>query len=58
MGTMRKLRRAGHLAGHRVEPLRDRQPPFARKMSEVLLDFAEPLSDTFCHDEDFESVIL
>jgi len=45
------------MATHRVEPLRDRQPLFARKMSEVLLDFAEPVLETFDHPEDFEAMV-
>jgi len=57
MSTLRKLRRTGQMATHRVEPLRDRQPLFARKMSEVLLDFAEPVLETFDHPEDFEAMV-
>ena len=57
MSTLRKLRRTGQMATYRVEPLRDRQPLFARKMSEVLLDFAEPVLETFDHPEDFEAMI-
>jgi len=57
MSTLRKLRRTGQMATHRVEPLRDRQPLFARKISEVLLDFAEPVLETFDHPEDFEAMV-
>jgi len=57
MSTLRKLRRTGQMATHRVEPLRDRQPLFARKMSEVLLDFVEPVLETFDHPEDFEAMV-
>ena len=57
MGTMRKLRRTSHTPKDRVEPLRHKQSPLARKMSEVLLDFAEPLLDTLDDDEQFEGVI-
>ena len=57
MSTLRKLRRTGQMAWHKIEPLRDRQPLFARKMSEVLLDFAEPVLETFDHPEDFEAMI-
>ncbi len=57
MSTLRKLRRTGQMAWHKVEPLRDRQLLFARKMSEVLLDFAEPVLETFDHPEDFEAMI-
>ena len=52
MGTMRKLRRTGHLARHRVEPLRHSQPPsFTIKMSQVLQDFAEPLLERLSGEE-------
>jgi len=57
MGTLRKLRRTGQMATRRVEPLIDRRLLFARKMSEVLLDFAEPVLETFDHPEDFETMI-
>ena len=57
MGTMRKLRRTSHTPKDRVEPLRHRQPPLARKMSEVLLDFAEPLLEDIDDDENFKGVI-
>jgi len=57
VSTIRKLRRASKTAKHRVEPLRHKQPPSAIKMSEVLMDFAEPLLDTLDDDEHFEGVI-
>ena len=57
MSTLRKLRRTGQMPARRVEPLRDRQPLFARKMSEVLLDFAEPVLEIFDHPEDFKATI-
>ena len=57
MSTLRKLRRTGQMAWHKIEPLRDQQSLFARKMSEVLLDFAEPVSETFSHPEDFKAMI-
>jgi hypothetical protein len=60
MGAMRKLRReAGWKANEKyaVEPLQPKHPPAARKMSEVLLDFARPLLDTV-DDEGFKNVII
>jgi len=58
MSTLRKLRRTGQMAGRTVQPLGDRQSLFsARKMSEVLLDFAEPLLDTLDEDDDFKAAI-
>jgi len=57
MSTLRKLRRTGKTDLHKIEPLRDRHPFFARKMSEVLLDFAEPVLETFDHPEDFDAIV-
>jgi hypothetical protein len=45
MGGMRKLRRSGHSRHYRLEPLRPKDLCFDRKMSEVIMDFAEPLLD-------------
>ena len=56
MSTLRKLRRKGRSTDQKIEPLRHEEIPFARKMSEVLLEFAEPLlEDSF--DEEFEPII-
>ena len=56
MGGLRKLRRKSRKGQYEVEPLRqDGTLPF-RKMSEVLLDFAEPFLDTLA-DEQFEAGI-
>ena len=56
MSTLRKLRRKGPSTDQKIEPLRHEEIPFARKMSEVLLEFAEPLlEDSF--DEEFEPII-
>jgi len=57
MGTMRKLRRKACTARHRVQPLVPEQFTSVRKMSEVLLDFAEPLLDTLDDDDDFKAAI-
>lgn len=57
MSTLRKLRRKGSTRRHRVEPLVREQFPFVGKMSEVLLDFAEPLLDTIDDDDDFKAAI-
>ena len=57
MSVMRKLRRNKGRVQYEVEPLRGQEASFGRKMSEVILDFAEPLLKNFDDDEDFESVI-
>jgi len=57
MSVMRKLRRKSHDAKYRVEPLRQNQSFLMRKMSEVILDFAEPLLDAVNDDEHFKNVI-
>ena len=56
MGGMRKLRRS-YGKRYKVEPLRPQESYRARKMSEVLLDFAEPLLNNVGCDELFEDVI-
>ena len=56
MGTMRKLRRSRGKQ-YEVEPLRPQQSFHAGKMSEVILDFAEPLLDALDDDELFENAI-
>jgi len=57
MGGMRKLRRRGRGKQYEAEPLRPQQSFHARKMSEVILDFAEPLLDAIDDDELFEKAI-
>ena len=57
MGALRKLRRISGNRQYAVEPLQPKHPPVARKMSEVLLDFARPLLDTV-DDEGFKKVII
>ena len=57
MDGMRKLRRRGPGKQYEVEPLRPQQSFHARKMSEVILDFAEPLLDAIDDDELFEKAI-
>jgi len=57
MGRLRKLRRAGRMTRQRVEPLRERPSFWARKISEVLLEFAEPLFDTISTDKEFEAAV-
>jgi len=54
---MRKLRRKGRGRQYEVEPLRPQQSFHARKMSQVILDFAEPLLDALDDDELFENAI-
>ncbi len=57
MGGMRKLRRRSRSAQYDVEPLWPQQSFHAGKMSEVILDFAEPLLDAIDDDELFERAI-
>jgi len=57
MGGLRKLRRRSRGKQYEVEPLRQKQPFPVRKMSEVILDFAEPLLDAIDDDELFENAI-
>lgn len=57
MGGMRKLRRRSRGKQYEVEPLRPQKSFPARKMSEVILDFAEPLLDAIDDDELFENAI-
>jgi len=56
MGGLRKLRRRSRSRQYEVEPLRPQQSFYAPKMSEVILDFAEPLLNTI-DDETFEYAI-
>ena len=60
MGGIRKLRRRSRSTQYAVEPLRTKLPipDPERKMSEVILDFAEPLLNTIDDDELFEEVIV
>jgi len=60
MGALRKIRReAGWKASEKyaVEPLQPKHSSAGRKMSEVLLDFAQPLLDTV-DDEAFRLAIF
>jgi len=57
MGTMRKLRRKSSKEQYEVESLYPDLPVGHRKMSEVLLDFAQPLLDTVDDDIAFETAI-
>lgn len=56
MSTLRKLRRKGHTPRNRLEPIPWRPLPPVRKMSEVLLEFAEPLLDAFDDDSHFRDL--
>jgi len=56
MGGMRKLRRRSRGTQYEVEPLWPQQSFHAPKMSQVILDFAEPLLDDI-DDELFENAI-
>jgi hypothetical protein len=57
MGTLRKLRRISHTPKSRFESIPWELLPYARKMSEVLLEFAEPLLEDSDDDESFRSKI-
>jgi len=56
MSTLRKLRRKEHSGEYGIEPLRRYPPPRQRKMSEVLLDFADPILEDL-DDRDFKAAI-
>lgn len=58
MGGVRKLRRISGDRHYGVKSLQPKRPPDARKMSEVLLEFAEPLLDHLEDDSLFESAIV
>ena len=57
MSTMRKLRRTIQGSHYKVEPLPQEECLPGRKMSEVLLDFAEPLLDALADDDEFKGAI-
>lgn len=58
MGGLRKLRRRSRNTQYTIEPLRPKGPFPLRKMSEVILDFAEPLLNEIEDDDElFEDVI-
>ena len=57
MSTMRKLRRTIQGPQYKVEPFRQEERLPGRKMSEVLLDFAEPLLDALDDDDEFKGAI-
>ena len=58
MGGLRKLRRRSRSTQYEVEPLRPQQSFHSPKMSEVILDFAEPLLNAIDDDDElFEEVI-
>jgi len=58
MGGMRKLRRRSRSTQYKVEPLRQKQPFPLGKMSEVIIDFAEPLLNTIDDDDElFEEAL-
>lgn len=57
MSALRKLRRKDHLTGHGIEPFTGRPLPLEGEMSEVLLDFAEPILEGMCDDSYFDDAI-
>lgn len=56
MGALRKLKRSSHDNRQRLESIPRRSWPPVKKMSEVLLDFAEPLLEA-CNDEQLKGAI-
>ncbi len=54
MGTLRKLRRAGHTSKNRFEFIPWELSSYVRKMSEVVLEFAEPLLEALDDDSHFK----
>jgi len=57
MGGLRKLRRRTHRSKYEIGPLWAKTTFPGRKMSEVILDFAEPLLDAIDDDELFKNAI-
>jgi len=57
MGGMRKLKRRTAGGQYEVEPLRPQKSFPARKMSEVLLEFAKPMLNEFDEPYAFEAII-
>ena len=57
MSTLRKLGWKDHSAGHHVEPLEDYPLLLEGKMSEVLLDFAEPMLESIPDSSYFDDAI-
>ena len=58
MGGMRKLRRRSRSKQYEVEPLWPQHSFHAGKMSEVILDFAEPLLNTVDDDDEFFEEVI
>lgn len=56
MGGITKLRRKSRRKHYQIEPLLPRKDSSYRKLSQVILDFAQPLPDA-TEDEEFEDVI-
>jgi len=54
---MRKLRRSSLAKRYEVEPLRLQKSLSARKLSQVILDFAQPLSNASDDDRFFKNAI-
>jgi len=57
MGALRKLRRTSHTSKDRFESIPWMPLPYARKMSEVLFEFAEPLLEDSDDDKSFRAKI-
>ncbi len=56
MSALRKLIKKGFESSQKIVPLRQKQAPLTGKMSEVLLEFAEPLLKNSSDDE-FDIII-
>ena len=57
MSTLRKLRRKGHSSVQEIEPFEDNPLLLDGKMSEVLLDFAEPMLESIPDSSYFDDAI-
>ena len=57
MSTLRKLRRKGYSSGHDFEPFGEFPVLLEAKMSEALLDFAEPMLATIPDSSYFDDAI-
>ena len=57
MSTLRKLRRKAYSTEHQIEPFEDCSLLFDDRMSEVLLDFAEPMLGNIPDSSYFDDAI-
>ena len=57
MSTLRKLKRRDHSGGRQIEPLRRHPLMIEEEMSDVLMDFAEPVLGNIDDDSYFDDAI-